>query len=164
VGLFAQEYASTARQIMVKRASTAEIIFSLEQANAMLPLLRLIVADISLAHRELTERKLQFHRMLRRRDGQPSSLYDDEVEETRADLRVETQQLEELIHELEGLGVILRSAYEGIVDFPTAIGDEAAYFCWKMGDGDVDSWHYPHESYSQRRPLPHDRSGYEPAR
>jgi hypothetical protein len=32
-------------------------IFTIEQAKSMLPLLRLIVTDISLAHRELTERK-----------------------------------------------------------------------------------------------------------
>jgi hypothetical protein len=149
---------------MVKRASTTETIFSLEQANAMLPLLRLIVADISLSHRELTERKLQFHRMVRRREGRSnntSQFYNDEVEETRADLRVETEQLEALIAELEGLGVVLRSAYEGIVEFPTVMNGDAAYFCWKMGDGDVNCWHYPNETYSQRRPLPVDRSGIE---
>jgi hypothetical protein len=151
---------------MVKRSSTAEILFSLEQANAMLPLLRLIVADISLAHRELAERKLQFHRMVRRREGKigaKSQVYDDEVEETRTDLRVETEQLEELISELEGLGVILRSAYDGIVDFPMVMNEKAAYYCWKMGDRDVSSWHYPRESYSERRPVPVDRSGLESA-
>jgi hypothetical protein len=151
---------------MVKRSSTAEILFSLEQANAMLPLLRLIVADISLAHRELAERKLQFHRMVRRREGKmgaKAQFYDDEVEETRTDLRVETEQLEELISELEGLGVILRSAYDGIVDFPMVMNGEAAYYCWKMGDRDVSSWRYPRESYSERRPLPVDRSGLETA-
>ncbi len=132
----------------------------------MLPLLRLIVADISLAHRELAERKLQFHRMVRRREGKmgaKAQFYDDEVEETRTDLRVETEQLEELISELEGLGVILRSAYDGIVDFPMVMNREAAYYCWKMGDRDVSSWRYPRESYSERRPLPIDRSGLESA-
>lgn len=149
---------------MVKRSATAEILFSLEQANAMLPLLRLIVADISLAHRELTERKLQFHRLVRRRENKPqagSPFHNEELEETRADLRIETEQLEALIHELEGLGVVLRSAYDGIVDFPAVINEEAAYYCWKMGDKDVASWHYPNETFSQRRPVPPDRLGVE---
>lgn len=149
---------------MVKRASTAEILFSLDQANAMLPLLRLIVADISLAHRELAERKLQFHRLVRRREQKSNAaqVYDDELEETRADLRVETAQLEELIAELERLGVILRSAFDGIVAFPTVLHDKAAYYCWKMGDIDVSSWHYPSESYSERRSLARERNGFEP--
>jgi hypothetical protein len=149
---------------MVKRAATAEILFSLEQANAMLPLLRLIVADISLAHRELAERKLQFHRLVRRRESQSklgSAYHDEELAETRADLRVETEQLEALIAELEALGVVLRSAFDGIVDFPAVINDEAAYYCWKMGDLDVAAWHYPNEGYSQRRPVPPDRLGIE---
>jgi len=146
---------------MVKQASTAEIIFSLEQANAMLPLLRLIVADISLAHRELSERRLQLHRLVRRKDSAKAQVYSEEVEETRADLLVETQQLEELIHELENLGVILRSAYDGIVDFPTVMRDQAAYYCWKMGELDVGHWHLPNETYSQRMPLPRDRNNFE---
>ena len=143
---------------MVKQSSTAEIIFSLEQANSMLPLLRLIVADISLAHRELTERRLQFHRLVRRRDGSKAGVCDEEVEETRADLRLETQQLEDYIRELERLGVILRSAFDGIVDFPTVMRDKAAYYCWKMGELDVAFWHWPNESFSQRKPLPRERT------
>jgi hypothetical protein len=146
---------------MVKQAPTAEILFSHEQANAMLPLLRLIVADISLAHRELSERRLQLHRLVRRHDGAKAQIYRDEVEETRSDLRVETEQLEELIRELENLGVILRSAYDGIVNFPTVMRDQAAYYCWKMGELDVSHWHFPNETYSQRRPLPRDRSGFD---
>lgn len=148
---------------MVKQAPTAEIHFSLEQANAMLPLLRLIVADISLACRELSERRHQFHRLVRRGDTGKSQVYRDEVDETRADLRIETSQLEELIRELETLGVILRSAYDGIVDFPTVMRDQAAYYCWKMGERKVDQWHLPNETYSQRKTLPRDRSSYEPA-
>lgn len=149
---------------MVKQAPTAEIIFSLDQANAMLPLLRLIVADISLAHRELSERRLQLHRLIRRRDSAKATVYNDEVEETRTDLRVETQQLEELIRELENLGVILRSAYDGIVDFPTVMRDTAAYYTWKMGELDVSHWRLANEPYSQRKPLPRDRTSFEPSK
>ncbi|MCY2975460.1 MAG: DUF2203 domain-containing protein [Planctomycetota bacterium] len=142
---------------MVKQSSTAEIIFSLDQANAMLPLLRLIVADISLAHRELSERRHQLHRLVRRREDSKAQLYNDEVEDTRNDLRNETRQLDEYITELEGLGVVLRSAYDGIVDFPTVIRDEAAFYIWKMGELDVGFWRWPSETFSQRRPLPKER-------
>jgi hypothetical protein len=142
---------------MVKQSSTAEIIFSLDQANAMLPLLRLIVADISLAHRELSERRHQLHRLVRRREDSKAQLYNDEVEETRNDLRNETRQLDEYISELEGLGVVLRSAYDGIVDFPTVMRDEAAFYIWKMGELDVAFWRWPSETFAQRRPLPKER-------
>jgi len=142
---------------MVKQSSTAEIIFSLDQANAMLPLLRLIVADISLSHRELSERRHQLHRLVRRREDSKAQVYNDEVEETRNDLRTETRQLDEYISELEGLGVVLRSAYDGIVDFPAVIRDEAAFYIWKMGELDVGSWRRPSETFSQRRPLPKER-------
>jgi len=143
---------------MVKQSSTAEIIFSLEQANAMLPLLRLIVADISLSHRELSERRHQLHRLVRRREDAKAQVYNDEVEDTRNDLRIETRQLEEYISELERLGVVLRSAYDGIVDFPMVMREKAAFYVWKMGEMDVGYWHWPNETFSQRRPLPRDRT------
>jgi hypothetical protein len=144
---------------MVKQTSTAEILFSLDQANAMLPLLRLIVADISLAHRELAERRHQLHRLIRRREDSKARIYNDEIEETKSDLKQESLQLEEYIHELEGLGVTLRSAFDGIIDFPTIIGDQAAFYVWKMGELHVNHWRWPNETFSQRRILPlSDRS------
>jgi len=143
---------------MVKQSSTAEIIFSLEQANAMLPLLRLIVADISLAHRELSERRHQLHRLVRRREDSNAQVYNDEVAEIRSDLRTETRQLDEYIAELEGLGVVLRSAYDGIIDFPMVMGEKAAFYVWRMGELDVGYWRWLSETFSQRRSLARDRS------
>ena len=103
--------------------SQTEAIFSFTQASAMLPLLRLIVADISMSHRDLTERKLQMHRIARQRENRKSGnridgFYLAEVQEILADLKEEERQLDELIRELESLGVLLESAADGVVAFP----------------------------------------------
>ena len=59
--------------------------FTIEQARSMLPLLRLIVTDIALSHRELTERKSTLRRMLRRHDGKARfQVYDAEITEIQA--------------------------------------------------------------------------------
>lgn len=121
----------------------------------MLPLLRLIVADISLAHREITERRSNLHRLLRNSDRQLSSeLHESEVEETRKDLRLESQQVEAYIGELESLGVVLRSAHDGIVDFPTQMDDAPAFFCWKMGEVEIRYWHKPNQPVADRVAIP----------
>ncbi len=106
---------------MVQAAVNERTSFSLEQATAMLPLLRLIVADIQLAHRELVERRLQLHRLIRRREGKLTQFHDDEFEETKQDVQTEARQLEAFIAELEKLGVLLRSAEDGIVAFPRSL-------------------------------------------
>ena len=129
-------------------------IFSIEQARAMLPLLRLIVTDISLAHRELTERKSNLRRMLRRNEGKARfQIYDAEITEIQEDLKNESAHLEEYVSELEQLGVILRSAHDGIVDFPTVVDDEPAYYTWQMEQQDIVDSHRADESTADRKPI-----------
>ncbi len=128
--------------------------FSHEQARSMLPLLRLIVADISLSHRELTDRRSHLRRMLRSHQGKARyQVYDQEIVEMQKELADEARHLDEYISELERLGVILRSAHEGIVDFPTSIDDRRAFFTWQMGQDDVSDFHWHDESTADRRRL-----------
>lgn len=100
----------------------------------MLPLLRLIVADISLSHRELTDRKSHLRRMLRSHQGKARfQVYDQEIVEMQKELASQAAHLDEYISELERLGVILRSAHEGIVDFPTSIDQRRAFSLGRWG-------------------------------
>jgi len=129
-------------------------IFTIDQAKSMLPLLRLIVTDISLAHRELTERKSNLRRMLRRHEGKSRfQVYDAEIIEIQEDLKVESAHLEEYVNELEQLGVILRSSHEGIVDFPTLIDDSPAFYTWQMEQADIVDYHWADESTADRKRL-----------
>lgn len=120
----------------------------------MLPLLRLIVTDISLSHRELTERKSNLRRMLRSHSGKTKfQAYDAEIIEIQEDLKAETSHLEDYVSELEQLGVILRSAHDGVVDFPTVIDEQPAFFTWQMEQSDVVDFHWANESTADRRPF-----------
>ena len=131
-----------------------QTVFSIEQARSMLPLLRLIVTDISLSHRELMERRSNLRRMLRNHQGNSKfKIYDQEIVEIQNDLKDQTAHLEDYISELEQLGVILRSAHDGIVDFPTMIEDAPAFFTWQMEQSDVSEFHWANESTADRRPL-----------
>jgi len=130
------------------------IQFSLEQARSMLPLLRLIVADISLSHRELTDRRSHLRRMLRSHQGKARfQVYDQEIVEMQKELNEQAAHLDEYISELERLGVVLRSAHEGIVDFPTVIDQRRAFFTWQMGQDDINDFHWHDESTADRRRL-----------
>jgi hypothetical protein len=134
--------------------SNQQTVFSIEQARAMLPLLRLIVADISLSHRDLTERRSNLRRMLRNHQGKSRfQVYDQEIISIQNDLKEDAAHLDEYITELERLGVILRSAHDGIVDFPTTIDDHAAFFTWQMDQADVTDFHWASETTADRRPL-----------
>ena len=129
-------------------------VFTIEQARAMLPLLRLIVTDIALSHRELTERKSNLRRMVRRSEDKPRfQMYNAEISEIQEDLKSESVHLDDYVNELERLGVILRSAHDGIVDFPAIIDDQPAYYTWQMDQPDVVDYHWAAESTADRKPI-----------
>lgn len=92
--------------------------------------------------------------MLRGHQGKSKfQVYDQEIAEVQEELKTQTANLEAYIEELERLGVVLRSAHDGLVDFPTVIGDQAAFYTWQMDQSDIIEFHYASESSSERRPL-----------
>ena len=92
--------------------------------------------------------------MLRRHEGSPRfQVYDAEIVEIQEDLKNETAHLEDYISELEQLGVILRSAHDGIVDFPAMIDDMHAFYTWQMEQSDILDYHLADESTAERKPI-----------
>ena len=59
-------------------------------------------------------------------------------------------ELMDRLHEWE---IVLRDISTGLVDFPTMVGGEDAYFCWKLGEPEVAHWHSPEDGFKGRRKL-----------
>ncbi len=131
-----------------------EKCFTVDEANAMLPLVRSIVSVIRDVFNTVTQRRSDLHRLLRRRSRTDSSLYDAEMAESRADLRAEYEQIWKYREELESLGVILRTPESGSVEFPTEIGGEFVYLCWQIGDESIAYWRPDNSAFAARQPLP----------
>jgi hypothetical protein len=118
----------------------------------MLPLVRAIVSDIVELSSELTERndRLSILQVADREDGDP---YSDEVRQMQHDLEADMDRLQEYVDELVELGVELRSATDGLVDFRTQIDDQEAYLCWKLGEDEVSFWHELDSGFERRHSL-----------
>jgi hypothetical protein len=69
------------------------------------------------------------------------------------ELNVEVSSLYRSIEQLEGLGVIIKSVDEGLLDFPSKRFDEEVWLCWKVGEKEVKYWHKKNEGFSGRKPL-----------
>lgn len=129
-------------------------IFTLDEANRTLPLVRVIARDAVRRYREAkaaigTLEKLKSDH----RQGHPVPI----AELARLDRAIEGHLLElrRLIDELEALGCRLRDYERGIVDFPAACleGASFVYYCWALGEERVDHWHAEEETVSDRHPL-----------
>ena len=107
-----------------------------------------------MACRELHEARSTLRWNLSGHQGTSEVLvYDKEISEVQDELKSQTSNLEAYIEELERLGVILRSAHDGIIDFPAVIDDQPAFYSWQMGQPDIREFHWAFESSADRRPL-----------
>ena len=130
--------------------------FTVEQANAALPLVRAIAQDISQLSRSILERRERI--ALLRGDRQPKAddLYDDEMASAEQEVDKDITQLREYVAELAALGVELKSAPEGLIDFPAMQDGRPVYLCWKLGEPEVLFWHELDTGFGGRQSLTAD--------
>lgn len=129
-------------------------IFTLEQANAMLPLVGAIVKDLADLSRDVIDRR---ERLLTLRDNQPSSkkdIYQQELQQIEEELEADSKRLRDYVLELQSLGVEPKNGPEGIVDFPCLIHDHVALLCWKLGETEITHWHEIDAGFAGRQELP----------
>jgi hypothetical protein len=128
-------------------------LFTIEQANAMLPLVRAITADLQTLARDVMDRR---HRLTLIADGRqlkPGDPYSDELAEMKAELERDAERLRGYIEELRELGVEPKGAMEGLVDFPSLMDGRVVFLCWKLDEPEVHYWHELEAGFGGRQPL-----------
>ncbi|MCA9157350.1 MAG: DUF2203 family protein [Planctomycetales bacterium] len=130
--------------------------FSLEEANAMLPLVRSIASDICQVFRSVIGRRADLHRIVRRGTLSAGPLYDDELAESRADLQEEYDQIWKYREEIESLGVLLRQPEKGHVEFPAVLLGREAFFSWHLGEDSIRYWRSADSPATSRKLLSAD--------
>jgi hypothetical protein len=123
-------------------------IFTVQEANALLPNVRTIVGKIQRAHRNLSgyseEAKKAAEAAERGGGGFPDGVAYAAI------LTELTLQLSEL----EGLGVQLKDFERGLVDFPSLRDGRVVLLCWQLGEGDeLEWWHDVDTGFAGRTPL-----------
>jgi hypothetical protein len=134
------------------QAATGKKYFTAASANKMLPLVRSIVADVTERFKEvavLRERQAVLGRT--RRDAIPAA-HREEVEQVDRECDRKQDELQDLMHELNELGVELKGP-EGLVDFPAQIHGREVCLCWKYGEPEVMFWHECKDGFAGRQPL-----------
>jgi hypothetical protein len=115
-----------------------EKIFTVDEANRTLPLVRRIVEDLVRDH-HLWEQKVREFEVA---TAGSSTEHPDAIAEL---LQMEAQRLakdiESYIAELAELGVICKGMNVGLVDFRGQMDGREVFYCWKLGEQSVMYWH-----------------------
>ncbi len=138
---------------MIVQMYKATRIFTVREANAMLPLVRAITRDLVMLSREVVERHQRVEHLKARRGSTAGDLYQEELAQIEDELSKDRERLHEYVNELRQLGVEPKSGVEGIVDFPARLQGELVYLCWKFGEPEVQYWHTLDAGFSDRCQL-----------
>jgi hypothetical protein len=128
-------------------------LFTVEQANAVLPLVRAITTDLVQLSREVMERRERVALLSGRRGTATQDLYAQELAQIEEELEKDSAQLQAYVDELQALGVEPKSGPEGLVDFPCRMDGRIVFLCWKLGEPEVTHWHELDSGYAGRQSL-----------
>jgi hypothetical protein len=123
-------------------------IFTVEEANALLPKVRKIVARIQQAHKSLARYREDVKKAAEAAENGGGGIVDGV--QYASILATLTEQLTEL----EGLGVQMKDFERGLIDFPSLRDGRMVLLCWQMGEGDeLEWWHDVDAGFAGRTPL-----------
>jgi len=129
-------------------------IFTLEEANALLPTLELALGDLARLRSEL-EQAIRATggaeaavAILQR--GEPPA-EGKEVEAAR--LRALADEVGTAVARVNSMGCVLKDIEAGLVDFYTLRDDEPVFLCWQLGEPTVAHWHSLEGGFAAREPI-----------
>ena len=132
-------------------------LFTVEEANQRLPLVRAIVTDIVKLYEDVHDRRERLNRVRHSSAGlKTPSMYSEEVQQIEEELEKDIERLEEFANELEELGVELKDPVMGLVDFRTLFEGREVYLCWRLGEEEITHWHELNAGFQGRQSLLED--------
>ena len=123
-------------------------IFTVQEANALLPEVRIIAGKIQRAHRKLSQFRDEAKEAAEAAEQGGGGMANGVVYATiLTDLTTQ-------MAELEALGVQLKDFERGLVDFPSLRDGRVVLLCWQLGEGDeLEWWHDEDTGFAGRTPL-----------
>jgi hypothetical protein len=121
--------------------------FTLDEANALLPVLRPHVANLVQAWKRLIASHAEVIALLERapRDDRGGPLL--------AAAAASIIRAQNALFAIQSHGVELKDPATGLIDFPTMRDGEAVYLSWRYGEPQIAFWHPPESGLATRRPI-----------
>jgi hypothetical protein len=130
-------------------------LFTLEEANALLPMLGDLVGrqmakrgEIEDRLRRLAETAGHVPRDLAVTDDDPP-----DVRDLKTDLLEHIASYERGWQEVTSLGAVVKDTQSGLVDFCGQLDGRTVFFCWRYGEDRIGFFHEIDAGFSGRKPL-----------
>lgn len=117
----------------------------------MLPLLRVILRDVTALANDLRERHQRLERL--QTSGNIDKAHQEEIQQLLGDFERDQDRMQEYEEELKKLHVELKDYFTGLVDFPCWMDDREVLLCWKLDEPAVSHWHELDGGFAGRQKL-----------
>ena len=117
--------------------------FTVEEANALLPELSEALQRVRAARQIVLEGAEHLARTAPLNGGTAAT---PRYWEATLTLRREVERI-------SGMGIVLRDAENGLLDFPSRRDGQPVFLCWRLGEPAVGWWHTDRGGFASRRPL-----------
>lgn len=131
----------------------AKRYFTVEEANALLPELRVILKDLLAQRQDLEERQQNLEAIRQQAGENGYRLGGDEFLRLKREAEFILETCNDAIKKIEALGCLLKDLQIGLIDFPSLRDGQEVLLCWKPDEVEVTHWHGLTEGFAGRKPI-----------
>ena len=126
-------------------------IFTLEEAERTLPLLRRILTDLRTEYRVWQDALADYELLTGgARAGEEETA---ELVASRKAVTDSADRISGYLGEIEAVGCLFKGFDAGLVDFYTLREDRLVFLCWRVDEDHITHWHEIEAGYAGRQPV-----------
>ena len=118
--------------------------FTFEQANAMVRLIRPMMAEILRLRQAIQDRQPEVWPVVEKAAGNGGSREASQAAR-------EFQRLDTLVREIQATGAVIKDINAGLVDFLALRDGREVYLCWKYGEDEILYYHDTDSGFASRK-------------
>ena len=130
-----------------------ERLFTLEEAQELVPWLQEIFDAIEPLKAELDGAETRAKELVIHMQSNGGTRTRKEMEEASRTQQVARQRIDEQLQKIADRGIVIRTADQGLVDFPSKRDGRTVYLCWLAGEPTITHWHDLDTGFAGRQPL-----------
>ena len=132
----------------------AERTFTLQEAQALLPVLESLLKTAMEAKTIVEQVQAEMNRLSNRIFMNGGTLINVVATARRkSEGEKAIQQAKDALAEINATGVQVKDLDIGLLDFPCVVGDQTILLCWKAGEKVIAHWHATDEGFAKRKPI-----------
>lgn len=126
-------------------------IFTLEEAERTLPLLRRILTDLRAEYRIWQDAGAEYELLAAGARAERGET--EELLAARRAMTASADRISGFLDEIAAIGCLFKGFDAGLVDFYTLREDRLVFLCWRVDEDHITHWHDVESGYAGRQPV-----------